>query len=242
MHVLTVCFHFQDLTPSVSVVEDVQEAIVESSDNVVVEAPVDAPNAETEVAAPEEPAVIVAEDAAPEDVEAVVELSVEVPAPIVTAEEQPTEAAAETVQEAPVEATPAVEVPEVQEPAEESVSEEAKVEDEPAEASTPEISVTPDTTAASEDDPVPSTPAVAEADRPKSPWTPSYSVVVQGPGIVADDAAELKELEQLPPAEEVQSEEPVIVVEAEEPAVQSEEAPAVEVEVCRFLLSCSCKI
>ncbi|THH02795.1 hypothetical protein EW026_g111 [Hermanssonia centrifuga] len=47
------------------------------------------------------------------------------------------------------------------------------------------------------------TPVVElEAERPRSPWTPSYSVITQGPGTesenVADDA-EIAELDQLPP-------------------------------------------
>ncbi|KAI0925994.1 hypothetical protein AcV5_008576 [Taiwanofungus camphoratus] len=51
----------------------------------------------------------------------------------------------------------------------------------------------------------------AEEDRPKSPWTPSYSVTMQGPGTgapdVTEDGDEIAELEQLPPpAAEAQSE------------------------------------
>lgn len=49
----------------------------------------------------------------------------------------------------------------------------------------------------------PSTAPEPEADRPKSPWTPSYAVTNQGPGTedVPDDSNELAELEQLPTAD-----------------------------------------
>ncbi|KAJ7707761.1 hypothetical protein B0H17DRAFT_530812 [Mycena rosella] len=39
-----------------------------------------------------------------------------------------------------------------------------------------------------------------EIERPRSPWTPSYSVVTQGPGISASDEAEIAELPVLPPS------------------------------------------
>lgn len=45
------------------------------------------------------------------------------------------------------------------------------------------------------------TPEV-ETERPKSPWTPSYTVTTQGPG-AADDSKELAELESLEPQAEV---------------------------------------
>ncbi|KAJ6619702.1 hypothetical protein B0H10DRAFT_2216541 [Mycena sp. CBHHK59/15] len=38
-----------------------------------------------------------------------------------------------------------------------------------------------------------------EVERPKSPWTPSYSVITQGPGISTPDEEEIAELSLLPP-------------------------------------------
>ncbi|KAJ7274471.1 hypothetical protein B0H12DRAFT_1088899 [Mycena haematopus] len=40
----------------------------------------------------------------------------------------------------------------------------------------------------------------SEIERPKSPWTPSYTVTTQGPGISAADEQELAELPVLPPS------------------------------------------
>ncbi|KAJ7739773.1 hypothetical protein DFH07DRAFT_75674 [Mycena maculata] len=47
------------------------------------------------------------------------------------------------------------------------------------------------------------TPREPEVERPKSPWTPSYSVTTQGPGIPASDDLELAELPVLPPPVDV---------------------------------------
>ncbi|OCH94442.1 hypothetical protein OBBRIDRAFT_145465 [Obba rivulosa] len=55
----------------------------------------------------------------------------------------------------------------------------------------PAAGITPETPEASL--PMPEVPT----ERPKSPWTPSYSVTVQGPGAEAE--ADVEELEQLPP-------------------------------------------
>ncbi|KAJ7170627.1 hypothetical protein C8R43DRAFT_980281 [Mycena crocata] len=43
----------------------------------------------------------------------------------------------------------------------------------------------------------------SEIERPKSPWTPSYSVTTQGPGISASDEEEIAELPVLPPPVEM---------------------------------------
>jgi hypothetical protein len=40
----------------------------------------------------------------------------------------------------------------------------------------------------------------SEVERPKSPWTPSYTVTTQGPGISTSDEQELAELPALPPS------------------------------------------
>lgn len=65
-----------------------------------------------------------------------------------------------------------------------------------------------------------STVALDAAERPKSPWTPSYSVIMQGPGVgapEAEDSEEIAELEQLPPsADETAVESVVITVEVPE--------------------------
>ncbi|KAJ7035002.1 hypothetical protein C8F04DRAFT_1099754, partial [Mycena alexandri] len=42
--------------------------------------------------------------------------------------------------------------------------------------------------------------AESEIERPKSPWTPSYSVITQGPGTPAADEEEIAELPALPPS------------------------------------------
>ncbi|CAL1716485.1 unnamed protein product [Somion occarium] len=78
----------------------------------------------------------------------------------------------------------------------------------------PAISITTDATDG--DEVAPTTPVIVNADHPKSPWTPSYSVVTQGPGVVDDDAAELKELEQLPPADQITPVEDAPAIQAEE--------------------------
>ena len=65
----------------------------------------------------------------------------------------------------------------------------------------PAIAVTSET---AEDTPLvvdtdaPAVPA-ADIERPKSPWTPSYSVTTQGPSVTEEEAKEVEELEQLPP-------------------------------------------
>ena len=41
-------------------------------------------------------------------------------------------------------------------------------------------------------------PSPSLQERPKSPWTPSYSVTTQGPGTVEEEK-EIEQLEQLPP-------------------------------------------
>ncbi|KAJ3552185.1 hypothetical protein NM688_g4289 [Phlebia brevispora] len=77
------------------------------------------------------------------------------------------------------------------------------------EATTPIIAITSsDGVEEMEEVSVPTEPVSAveepkvEAEHPKSPWTPSYSVTTQGPGTdVPDDSEELAALEQLPPAD-----------------------------------------
>ncbi len=79
------------------------------------------------------------------------------------------------------------------------------------------------------------TPVVElEAERPRSPWTPSYSVITQGPGTesenVADDA-EIAELDQLPPPIEKE------VSETEVPLTNAVEADEEQDEVvCHSVL------
>ena len=63
-------------------------------------------------------------------------------------------------------------------------------------------------------------PAAADIERPKSPWTPSYSVTSQGPGIAAEDSKEVEKLEQLPPP----AEQPEVVLSAEPEAAPTVEA------------------
>ena len=66
-----------------------------------------------------------------------------------------------------------------------------------------------------------------------------HELFEEGAGVVEDDAKELQELEQLPPAEEVKAEESV-VVEAEVPAIktEAEEEPVAASEVrVRFSIS-----
>lgn len=60
----------------------------------------------------------------------------------------------------------------------------------------------------------PKTPITVGGERPKSPWTPSYSVTTQGNSPLASPARankELEEVEQLPPPVQVE-EKPLIVV------------------------------
>lgn len=76
--------------------------------------------------------------------------------------------------------------------------------------------------------PQPKTPPTVPTgdERPKSPWTPSYSVTHQGNTPLASPAhstKELEEIEQLPPPVE------------EKPSIVVEEAPP-ETEVCCFIL------
>lgn len=98
----------------------------------------------------------------------------------------------------------------------------------------PAISITTDATDG--DEVAPTTPVIVNADHPKSPWTPSYSVVTQGPGVVDDDAAELKELEQLPPADQITPVEDAPAIQAEE---QNGEAVD-ESQVCSIVLRIYC--
>lgn len=71
----------------------------------------------------------------------------------------------------------------------------------------------------------PQTPPTVPTDRPKSPWTPSYSVTRQGSTPLASPARatkELDDLEELPPPAE---EKPSILVEEQTavPAVEASE-------------------
>ncbi|KAH8100109.1 hypothetical protein BXZ70DRAFT_206856 [Cristinia sonorae] len=85
---------------------------------------------------------------------------------------------------------------------------------------TPEIAITPDVSESTAE------VTAQEPERPKSPWTPSYSVTTQGAGI-SDDAKELDELEKLPEVEPVTAVAPSV----SELAVVAEAAPVVSVEV-----------
>ncbi|CCM04302.1 uncharacterized protein FIBRA_06473 [Fibroporia radiculosa] len=73
----------------------------------------------------------------------------------------------------------------------------------------------------------------AEIERPKSPWTPSYSVTVQGPGtdeVTAEDQDEIAELDQLPPpAEAISAESAIEVIEA--PVEEPIEIPIISTEI-----------
>ncbi|KZT07623.1 uncharacterized protein LAESUDRAFT_811890 [Laetiporus sulphureus 93-53] len=85
--------------------------------------------------------------------------------------------------------------------------------------------------------------AATETERPKSPWTPSYSVTRQGSGVDADadeDKEEIAELEQLPPpANEAQAESSTVeetaiavpVIRAEIVDVLTEEPSAMKVSI-----------
>ncbi|RDB26382.1 hypothetical protein Hypma_006513 [Hypsizygus marmoreus] len=76
------------------------------------------------------------------------------------------------------------------------------------------------------DDPVPLTPSghSLEMDRPKSPWTPSYSVTTQGPGTVADEE-ELDKLEPLDSTQEATiAESTVVLIEVTSVAAEIPEA------------------
>lgn len=64
-------------------------------------------------------------------------------------------------------------------------------------------------------------------ERPKSPWTPSYSVVSQG--TVANDAKELDELDQLPPSVTVETPEAVLASEPVAESLTLESSEAAEV-------------
>ncbi|KAJ7650329.1 hypothetical protein FB45DRAFT_1050367 [Roridomyces roridus] len=93
-----------------------------------------------------------------------------------------------------------------------------------------------------------STAHEGEVERPKSPWTPSYSVTTQGPGIPTVDELEAADLPVLPPPVEVMApapseEDPVsdgtdlsafVVAEAEPEAVSS---PDIQVEIPADTLS-----
>jgi hypothetical protein len=70
--------------------------------------------------------------------------------------------------------------------------------------------------------------AVDEPERPKSPWTPSYSVSTQGPGLASEEKAEES-------ASEIATEEPAIVI--SEATVAAAEQPT---EVCLRALSYAC--
>lgn len=64
-------------------------------------------------------------------------------------------------------------------------------------------------------------PVDTVGDRPKSPWTPSYSVITQGPGLHEED---LDHLEQLPErAIDIDSHEGLSFVQTNIPAIQAEE-------------------
>lgn len=92
-------------------------------------------------------------------------------------------------------------------------------------AETPAISVTPSNEEESTEEP--ETENVDAPERPKSPWTPSYSVINQGPG----DAAATEEVEEVVTeagAAEVAKDEPTIVVSEETIAAAETPVPAEE--------------
>ena len=103
----------------------------------------------------------------------------------------------------------------------------------PAIALTSEIGESSEVVESSENAAVPVV-AEAEADRPKSPWTPSYSVITQGPGVegevAADDSKEIAELEALEPTSQPQ--ESVEITNGEVAAAAVVAVSAVATEVC----------
>jgi hypothetical protein len=66
-----------------------------------------------------------------------------------------------------------------------------------------------------------------EETRPKSPWTPSYSVTTQGSAM--QDAAELEGLEQLPPSMVEAIDRPEDAITAEKPELIVDSEPLVDV-------------